>query len=115
MDEILKLTLLYDFYGELLTEKQKEVFEFHYHSDLSLTEIGEVLSITRQAVRDQLKRTEKILLEYEEKLQLVERFGEQQKAVKELKAILEELTDGKIKNEMHPSFCKIKEIVEKLY
>ena len=74
MDDILQLTLLYDFYGELLTEKQKQVYELHYQNDLSLTEIGEELSISRQAVRDQLKRTEKILLDYEEKLQLVSRF-----------------------------------------
>ena len=66
MDDILQLTLLYDFYGELLTEKQKQVYELHYQNDLSLTEIGEELSISRQAVRDQLKRTEKILLDYEE-------------------------------------------------
>ena len=64
MDDILQLTLLYDFYGELLTEKQKQVYELHYQNDLSLTEIGEELSISRQAVRDQLKRTEKILLDY---------------------------------------------------
>ena len=62
MDEILHLTLLYDFYGELLTEKQKQVFDLHYQDDLSLSEIGEELSISRQAVRDQLKRTEKILM-----------------------------------------------------
>ena len=77
MDDILQLTLLYDFYGELLTEKQKQVYELHYQNDLSLTEIGEELSISRQAVRDQLKRTEKILLDYEEKLQLVSRFQAQ--------------------------------------
>ena len=59
MDDILQLTLLYDFYGELLTEKQKQVYELHYQNDLSLTEIGEELSISRQAVRDQLKRTRK--------------------------------------------------------
>ena len=80
MDDILQLTLLYDFYGELLTEKQKQVYELHYQNDLSLTEIGEELSISRQAVRDQLKRTEKILLDYEEKLQLVSRFQAQKKA-----------------------------------
>ena len=85
MDDILQLTLLYDFYGELLTEKQKQVYELHYQNDLSLTEIGEELSISRQAVRDQLKRTEKILLDYEEKLQLVSRFQAQKKAVQEMK------------------------------
>ena len=90
MDDILQLTLLYDFYGELLTEKQKQVYELHYQNDLSLTEIGEELSISRQAVRDQLKRTEKILLDYEEKLQLVSRFQAQKKAVQEMKHIMEQ-------------------------
>lgn len=89
MDDILQLTLLYDFYGELLTEKQKQVYELHYQNDLSLTEIGEELSISRQAVRDQLKRTEKILQAYEEKLQLVSRFQAQKKAVREMKHIME--------------------------
>ncbi len=81
MDEILHLTLLYDFYGELLTEKQKQVFDLHYQDDLSLSEIGEELSISRQAVRDQLKRTEKILMDYEQKLGLVARFQAQKKSV----------------------------------
>ena len=85
MESIVKQSLLYDFYGELLTEKQKQVYELHYQNDLSLTEIGEELSISRQAVRDQLKRTEKILLDYEEKLQLVSRFQAQKKAVQEMK------------------------------
>lgn len=89
MDEILQLTLLYDFYGELLTQKQKLVYEMYYQSDFSLSEIGEELSISRQAVRDQLKRTEKILHGYEEKLRLVERFLQQKAAVKEMKHILE--------------------------
>jgi predicted DNA-binding protein YlxM (UPF0122 family) len=89
MDDILQLTLLYDFYGELLTEKQKQVYELHYQDDLSLTEIGDELSISRQAVRDQLKRTEKILQDYEEKLQLVSRFQAQKKAVQEMEHIME--------------------------
>lgn len=89
MEDILQLTLLYDFYGELLTEKQKQVYEMHYQNDLSLSEIGEELSISRQAVRDQLKRTERILQDYEEKLQLISRFQAQKKAVQEMKRIME--------------------------
>lgn len=65
MREILQLTLLYDFYGELLTEKQKLVYDMYYQNDLSLSEIGEELSISRQAVRDQIKRVESILQNYE--------------------------------------------------
>lgn len=95
MDEILHLTLLFDFYGELLTEKQKQVFALHYQDDLSLTEIGEELSVSRQAVRDQLKRTEKILLDYEQKLGLVARFQAQKKEVRQMLDIMEEMeTEG---------------------
>ena len=91
MDEILMTTLLFDFYGELLTQKQKTIFELFHLNDLSLTEIGCELNISRQAVRDQLKRTEKILLDYEEKLKLVEKFAEQKSSVKKIKALVEKI------------------------
>ncbi len=91
MNDILHLTLLFDFYGELLTEKQKQVFSLHYQDDLSLSEIGEELSISRQAVRDLLKRTEKILLDYEQKLGLVARFQEQKKSVRQMLEIMQDL------------------------
>lgn len=112
MDDILQLTLLYDFYGELLTEKQKQVYEMHYQNDLSLTEIGEELSISRQAVRDQLKRTEKILLDYEEKLQLVSRFQAQKKAVREMKQIMEGMEKQKPDAQMRRAIAKMKQIAE---
>lgn len=91
MDEILMTTLLFDFYGELLTQKQKTIFELFHLNDLSLTEIGCELNISRQAVRDQLKRTEKILLDYEEKLKLVEKFAEQKSSIKKIKALVEKI------------------------
>ena len=109
MDDILQLTLLYDFYGELLTEKQKQVYELHYQDDLSLTEIGDELSISRQAVRDQLKRTEKILQDYEEKLQLVSRFQTQKKAVQEMKHIMEKKNPDA---DMVKALSKMKKIAE---
>lgn len=65
---------LFDFYGELLGEKQKRLYEASRFQDLSLSEIAELEGISRQGVHDLLKRTEKRLLEYEEKLRLVERF-----------------------------------------
>lgn len=91
MDEILQITLLYDFYGELLTQKQKLVYEMYYQNDLSLSEIGQELEISRQGVRDQLKRTEKILLEYENKLELVEKFLLHKKAVLKIKELAQNL------------------------
>ena len=114
MDDILQLTLLYDFYGELLTEKQKQVYEMHYQNDLSLSEIGEELSISRQAVRDQLKRTEKILFGYEEKLQLVARFQEEKKAVQEMKHIMEGLEKKNLDASLVKALSKMKTIAEKI-
>ena len=74
MDEILKQSLLYDFYGELLTEHQKEIYEQFIVEDLSLSEIAKDAGISRQGVHDLVKRCDKILEEYEEKLHLVEKF-----------------------------------------
>ena len=94
MDEILRASMLFDFYGELLTDKQKSIFEMFYLNDLSLTDIGQELNISRQAVRDQLKRTEKILSEYEDKLMLLERFYEQKKLVRKIKSIVEDIENS---------------------
>lgn len=108
MDEILKMTLLFDFYGELLTQKQKMVFEMFYLNDLSLTEIGEELSISRQAVKDQINRTSKILMDYEDKLKLVEKFTTQKDLVKNIKILVEEIeTNYKLEKN---AILKIEEI-----
>ena len=75
MEKIVKQTLLYDFYGELLTEHQRNVYEDAVYNDMSLSEIAEVYGISRQGVHDLLKRCDKILAGYEEKLHLVEKFA----------------------------------------
>lgn len=71
----LEMSLLFDFYGETLTEKQRELFDLYYNEDLSLAEIAEHAGITRQGVRDSIKRAEHALGEMEEKLGLVARYG----------------------------------------
>lgn len=71
----LNLSLLLDFYGDLLTPKQREAMEFYYDEDMSLAEIAEHENITRQGVRDSIKRGEAVLTEMEEKLGLAARFG----------------------------------------
>ena len=77
----LEMSLLFDFYGETLTEKQRELFDLYYNEDLSLAEIAEHAGITRQGVRDSIKRAEGTLLEMEERLGLARRFQEIQKAL----------------------------------
>ena len=74
MKDILEQALLYDFYGELLTNHQKEVYEQFVLEDLSLSEIAESAGISRQGVHDLVKRCNKILEGYETKLHLVEKF-----------------------------------------
>lgn len=74
MDEIIKQALLYDFYGELLTEHQKEIYEQFVLEDLSLGEIAQDRGISRQGVHDTIKRCEKTLEGYEAKLHLIQRF-----------------------------------------
>ena len=74
MNEILEQALLYDFYGELLTDHQKEVYEQFVLEDLSLGEIAREEGISRQGVHDMIRRCNRTLEEYEEKLHLVEKF-----------------------------------------
>ena len=69
-----RMTMLFDFYGELLTDRQKEFFDLYYNEDLSLAEIAAHSGITRQGVRDSIKRAESQLLEYEDRLHLAARF-----------------------------------------
>lgn len=81
----LEMSLLFDFYGETLTEKQRELFDLYYNEDLSLAEIAEHAGITRQGVRDSIKRAEHALGEMESKLGLVARYGDTERCALELR------------------------------
>lgn len=89
MDEILKQTLLYDFYGELLTEHQKEIYSQVVLEDYSLSEIAKDAGISRQGVHDLIKRCNKTLEGYEDKLHLVEKFMSVREKVHQINTILE--------------------------
>ncbi|MDR1961651.1 MAG: YlxM family DNA-binding protein [Gracilibacteraceae bacterium] len=88
MEEIAPLAYLHDFYGALLTPKQRAVWELHHDEDLSLTEIAAQEKMSRQAVHDLLRRTEKRLLNYEEKLGLAARFAAEKNKLLRLTALL---------------------------
>lgn len=72
-----RMTMLFDFYGELLTERQKEFFDLYYNEDLSLAEIAENAGISRQGVRDVIVRAEGVMQEVEDKTGLIKRFEAQ--------------------------------------
>lgn len=74
MEKIVQQGILYDFYGELLTEHQKSVYEAVVYENMSLGEIADEQGVSRQAIHDLIKRTDKILLDYENKLGLISRF-----------------------------------------
>ena len=74
MDTIYEKTLLFDFYGELLTEKQREICRMYWQEDWSLSEISEALQISRQGVSDALRRSLRLLQQSEQKLRICERF-----------------------------------------
>lgn len=90
MNKILEQALLYDFYGELLTTHQKEVYEQFILDDLSLSEIAESAGISRQGVHDLIRRCQKALEGYEKKLHLVERFLSVKEKVGQIDGILDE-------------------------
>ena len=96
MDEIFKQSLLYDFYGELLTEHQKEIYEQFIVDDLSLSEIAKDAGISRQGVHDLIKRCNKILEEYEEKVHLVERFLSVKEKVHQIDGLLAEAEEDQL-------------------
>ena len=80
----LDITILLDFYGDMLTPKQREFLDYYYNEDLSLSEIAANVGITRQGVRDAIKRAEAQLMEMEERLGLVKRFKDVQSGLEEI-------------------------------
>lgn len=87
------MNLLYDFYGQLLTKKQRTFFDLYYQADLSLGEIAAQHDVTRQAVYDILKRSERALEEFEAKLNLVDKYLRGQKVIRQVTKDLQELAD----------------------
>ena len=88
MEKIVQQGILYDFYGELLTEHQRNVYESVVYENLSLGEIAADMGVSRQAVHDLIKRCDRILEGYEAKLGLIKRFGEVRTRIEQVEEIL---------------------------
>lgn len=91
MEKIVRQSMLYDFYGELLTEHQKSIYEEVVNNDLSYSEIAKMNNISRQGVFDMMKRCDKKLEEYEDKLKLVDKFLRAKEQVKKIKECANQL------------------------
>ena len=119
METIEKISLLYDFYGKLLTEKQRQVMELYHEENLSLAEIAEEFGISRQGVHDTLKKAEHLLTEYEDKLGLVAKLMKSRHAIAEIDRIIDGITDsltasvedkGEDKSEYKEAVAKLQEV-----
>lgn len=106
-----RMTMLYDFYGELLTDRQKEFFDYYYNDDLSLSEIAENAGISRQGVRDVIVRAEGIMQEVEDKTHIIQRF-------EQMRAHLESISvaAGEIKTLNHRQYedDKLTELADRI-
>lgn len=94
MSKNLNVSILMDFYGQLLTPKQLEALDFYYNDDLSLGEIADEMKISRQGVRDFIKRGEKQLDELEEKLGLAGRFSDIKSKIEEINSVADGLSQS---------------------
>lgn len=107
MERIFEQTLLYDFYGELLTAHQQNIYEDAVYNDMSLSEIAEEHGISRQGVHDLIKRCDRILQEYESKLHLVEKFMGAKEKIKEIEKLTEQ-------DSQNSSMQRIRELSQEL-
>lgn len=94
MEKIVEQNLLFDFYGELLTEHQQNVYQDAVFNDMSLSEVADNYGISRQGVHDLLKRCDKTMQEYEDKLHLISRFATVKEKLSKIQEITDTLEDG---------------------
>ena len=108
MEKNVKISMLLDTYGKLLTEKQYKLLDDYYNNDLSLSEIAENEEITRQAVRDNLKKGENNLFEYEEKLGFMKKTLEQEEKIENLISEIKMLEEENLNKDILKTLMNIK-------
>ncbi len=114
MEEIYEISMLLDFYGQMITRRQFEILDLHYNSDYSLGEIAEYLSISRQGVYDNIKRGKAALVEFEQKLGLVRRFSEQAERAREIYKQLGEIDVKKLDEKERTAMLAIEDGIKKI-
>ena len=118
MAKNLEISNLLDFYGEMLTEKQRDFLDYYYNEDLSLSEIAQNEGITRQGVRDSIKRAEAQMFDMEKKLGLCEKFNNLRKGLDEIKECADVIYDYNLNHslsrEINENVVKIKSLADYL-
>lgn len=102
-----RMALLYDFYGDVLTERQKEFYDLYYNEDLSLSEIAENSGITRQGVRDVIVRAEAIMTDLEDKTGLMKRFMLMQQQAQAILDAAEKIQDVNRRHYHNPELTRL--------
>lgn len=114
VDAIAKASLLYDFYGALLTEKQRQVMALYHEENLSLSEIAQEFGISRQAVHDTLKKAEQALEDYENKLNLIDKLEKTEDAIAKIDKEIEKIAAETKDSQTVERLGKIKSIIDSL-
>lgn len=116
MDELCMISLLLDYYGQMVTKRQYEILDLHYNCDYSFGEIAEELNISRQGVYDNIKRGKAALFELEQKLGLISRFNRQKEKASEILRTLEEIDfsplSGKDSENLERAMKTVRSIME---
>ena len=112
MEKIFERNLLYDFYGDLLTDRQKQIYEDSVFGDLSISELASDYDVSRQSIHDLIKRCDNILNGYEEKLHMIERFMKIRNAALKIK-MLSEVSDSEALETINFMADEIIEIIKK--
>ncbi len=107
MPKNLNYSILLDYYGALLTDKQRETLEYYYNEDLSLSEISEIVGTSRQGVMDLIKRSEQQLNSFEMKLGLMEKFKSINFAIDIISEVIDKISDVELKNELQGALNKL--------
>lgn len=100
VDKVVEQGMLYDFYSELLTEHQRKIYEDAVFNDMSLGEIAQEQGISRQGVHDLIKRCDKALVDYENKLHLVERFSKIKSKIRQITELTDDEAIRKLSNDI---------------
>lgn len=115
MDEKMRVSLLYDFYGGLLNDSQQKVVELYVNSDLSYAESAELLGISRQGVKDSLDRAKEKLFSYEEKLSLLKDYQQTQDALESILEIARQIRYSTDDDEIKELSQEIETIADGIY
>lgn len=100
MEKKIEIGWLLEFYGKLLTDKQQNIMSLYFNEDIGLSEIGDMMGVTRQAVRDIISRSEKLLYDYESKLGLLQQFKHTSSLLKEISKKIQNLEGNEKEKEL---------------